>query len=180
MKKIPFIIILFLSIATQAQVKQAVLQASGLTCSMCSNAINKSLQSLDFVKKVEANIKNSSFEITFNPDRPVDFDRLKKKVEDAGFFVAALTATINFTNVALENDSHVQVDGTTFHFLNTKDQLLNGERTIRLLDKGFVSAKEYKANSKFTLMACYKTGLAGACCSKEGPEAGTRIFHATI
>jgi len=62
------------------------MQASGLTCSMCSNAINKSVKSIDFVEKVMANIQTSTFEITFKPGSTIDFDLLKKKVEDAGFF----------------------------------------------------------------------------------------------
>lgn len=60
MKKIMVMVIscLFLLIATNAQLKNATCSASGLTCSMCSNAINKALLSLDFVDKVTANIKN--------------------------------------------------------------------------------------------------------------------------
>ncbi|MEO5892175.1 MAG: heavy-metal-associated domain-containing protein [Ferruginibacter sp.] len=180
MKKLTIIIAFLFSLAANAQVKKVTLQASGLTCSMCSNAIYKSLQSIDFVQKVAANIKNSTFDISFKPGAKVDFDRLKKKVEDAGFFVAGLTAVINFENIPIVNDSHVIIDGNTFHFLNTKDQVLTGDKTVRILDKGFVSAKEYKKNSRFTLMECYKTGVAGSCCSKDGHAEGTRIFHVSI
>ena len=58
MKKTFAIIAILLSSVIQAQqVTKVSIQASGLTCSMCSNAINKSLRSLDFVDKVDANIK---------------------------------------------------------------------------------------------------------------------------
>ena len=92
-----------------AQITKVSLQASGLTCSMCSNAINKSLKSIDFVDRVEANIKNSTFDISFKPGAGADLDKLKKKVEDAGFLVAKMDVTINFDNVVIENDSHVIV-----------------------------------------------------------------------
>lgn len=180
MKKLLIIMISLLSVSTQAQITKVSLQASGLTCSMCSNAINKSLKSLDFVDKVEANVKNSTFDISFKPGSKIDFDKLKKKVEDAGFFVARFTASMHFNEVVLQNDNHVTVDGNVFHFLNVKDQVLDGDRTIVLLDKGFVPAKEYKKNNRFTLMECYKTGVAGSCCSKAGLPEGTRIFHVTI
>jgi copper chaperone CopZ len=181
MKTLSIIIAIFLfSQGAKSQVTRASLQASGLTCSMCSNAINKSLKTLPFVEKVAANIQTSSFEISFKPGTKVDFDKLKKKVEDAGFFVAAFTATINFENTKVVNDGHVIVAGTTFHFLDSKDQVLNGEKTVRILDKGFVSAKEYKKNNRLTLMECYKTGIAGACCAAHGQTAGTRIFHVSI
>jgi len=170
MKKIIFIAMVFWAATATAQVTRVTIQASGLTCSMCSNAINKALKTLDFVDRVMANIKNSSFDISFKPGAAVDFDKLKMKVEDAGFFVASFTATVKFDNVSVQNDSHAAVGANTFHFLNVKDQQLNGEKTIRLLDKGFVSAKEYKKNSGLTKMACYKTG----------EENGKRIFHVTI
>jgi copper chaperone CopZ len=180
MKNILLIIAVLFSVTVHAQVSKISLQASGLTCSMCSNAISKSLKSLDFVEKVDANIKNSSFDITIKPGSIVDFDRVKKKVEDAGFFVARLVATINFDNVKISNDEHINVGTTTFHFLNTKDEVLNGDKEIRLLDKGYVSSKEYKKNGNFTKMECYKTGVAGSCCAKDNLPAGKRIFHVTI
>ena len=170
MKKIVVIILVLAALTSKAQVNHVTIQASGLTCSMCSNAINKAIKSLDFVEKVDANIKNSSFDISFKPNAAVDFDKLKKEVEDAGFFVASFTATIHFDNVTVINDSDVSVGPTTFHFLNVKGQTLTGNKMIRILDKGFVSAKEYKKNSSFTKMECYKTG----------EENGKRIFHVTI
>ena len=146
------------------------LQASGLTCSLCSNAINKALKTLDFVDKVEPNIKNSTFDISFKPGRQVDLDELKKKVEGAGFSVARFTATVNFDHVTVANDEQLVVDGTAFHFLNVNYQVINGDKALRVLDKGFVTAKEYKKNSVYTKMECYKTGVMG----------GKRIFHVTI
>jgi copper chaperone CopZ len=180
MKNLFVSIAILFSVAASAQVTSVSLQASGLTCSMCSNAINKSLKTIDFVDKVEANIKNSTFDISIKPGAKVDFDKLKKKVEDAGFFVARLDATMNFDNVSVVNDEHVTIDGNTFHFLASKEQTLNGSKTVRLLDKGFVPAKEYKKNARYTTMECYKTGLAGGCCAKEGLTAGSRIFHVSI
>ena len=180
MKKLFTLGMFLFSIAAFAQVTSLSLQASGLTCSMCSNAINKSLQSLSFVEQVTANISNSTFDILLKPGSQVDFDQLKKKVEDAGFFLANLSAKFDFKNVVIKNDSHTVINGMTFHFLHSTDQILNGSRTIRLLDKGFVTAKEYKKNGQFTLMECYKTGKAGTCCAKDGLVIGTRVFHVTM
>jgi copper chaperone CopZ len=180
MRNILLIMSVLFSFSVQAQVSKVDLQASGLTCSMCSNAINKALKTLDFVDKVNANIENSTFEVTIKPGAVADFDKIKNKVEDAGFAVANLVATINFDNVAVKNDQHVNVGATTFHFLNTNNQTLNGEKKIRFLDKGYVSSREYKKNGSYTKMACYKTGVAGACCAKADLPEGKRIFHVTI
>lgn len=180
MKKIFFIALLACASVSDAQVKKVSLQASGLTCSMCSNAINKAIRAIDFVDKVDANIKTSTFEISFKEGTVVDFDRLKKAVEDAGFFVAKFSALVHFNNAKALNDNHLAADNRVFHFIGIKDQSLNGDVNIRFLDKGFVSSKEFKKNNALTKMECYKTGTASPCCEKDGLKAGTRIFHVTI
>jgi copper chaperone CopZ len=170
MKKLLLIITVFFAVSVKAQVKNITIQASGLTCSMCSNAIFKALKTLDFVEKVDANIKTSSFDISFRPGAEVNFDKLKAKVEDAGFFVANFTVTYHFDGLAIANDKHITVGKNVFHFLSVKDEVLSGDKKIRVLDKGYVSAKEFKKNSSLTKMACYKTG----------EEDSKRIFHVTI
>ena len=65
MKSIFLFIAIAFSVATNAQITKVSLQASGLTCSMCSNSINKALKTLDFVERVDADIKTYTFEILF-------------------------------------------------------------------------------------------------------------------
>jgi len=181
LKKISLIFIFFISsVAVNAQFKTASLQASGLTCAMCAKAINNSLQKLSFVESVKADIKNSAFHIVFRAGKKMDIDRLKKAVEDAGFSVARLKLTGNFDNIAVKNDEHVQFHGDTFHFLNVKDQTLNGEKEIILVDKNFLTAKEFKKYSAKTEMKCVETGKAAACCVKNGIAVNQRIYHVTI
>lgn len=168
------------SLLATAQVDQVILQASGLTCSMCSNAINKALKTIPYVDKVTANIKTSSFNITFKPGAAVRFDDLKKKVEEAGFFVAKLTANINFTGTAIAGDTHVTVNGMMLHFVHVKDQTISGGKTVQVIDKGYVSAKDFRKNEAYTNMECYKTGVAGTCCKKAGVASSDRIYHVTI
>lgn len=145
MKTIFLFIAITLSVATKAQVTKISLQASGLTCSMCSNAINKALKTLDFVDKVEADIKTYTFEISFKSNSNIDFDQVKMKVEKAGFSVSSFIATIHFNNVQVKDGSPVTVGDKTFVFVNVKDQSLNGSKQVKVLDKGFVSSKEYKS-----------------------------------
>jgi hypothetical protein len=57
---------------------------------------------------------------------------------------------------------------------------LNGEKTITMVDKDFVTAKEFRKYSAATKMKCILTGKAASCCEKEGLPAGTRIYHVTI
>ncbi|MBP6432773.1 MAG: heavy-metal-associated domain-containing protein [Ferruginibacter sp.] len=180
MKKILLIAFVFVTTSISAQINKVTLQASGLTCSMCSNSINKSLKTLDFVENVEANIKTSSFILTIKQNSNANLDAIKAKVEDAGFFVAKMTASVSFNNTTVKNDEHIKIGNEVYHFLNITAQQLNGEQQIKILDKGFVTAKEYKRNNKLTTMNCYTTGKAASCCAKEGITEGQRIYHVTL
>jgi copper chaperone CopZ len=181
MKKIiMFSGLLLMVFFAQAQFTKAMLQASGLTCSMCNNAINKALKALPFVSAVKPDIKNAAFDITFKDGATADIDALKAAVEDAGFSVAKLKMTGNFNRVSIHNDEHVVINGRTFHFLSVTDQALNGEKTLMIVDKDFLTVKEFRRFSKSTQMSCVQTGKAAGCCKKEGIAENTRIYHVTI
>ena len=170
MKQLLIFSAIFFSLTAGAQVRKVNLQASGLTCSMCSNAIHKALRSLDFVEKVDANIKNSSFDISFKSDSNIDLDKLRAKVEDAGFAVASFLVTVNFNSIRMLDDNCMFFGSTAFRFINADGKLLSGEKTIRVLDKGFLPAKEFKKNGNLTNGDCYK---------RIG-EKDARIYHVTI
>jgi copper chaperone CopZ len=174
------IAIMVFAMSSQAQFSRATLQATGLTCAMCSNAINKALQAVPFIETVRSDIKNSAFSIVFKTGSEVDIDAIKKAVEDAGFSVGSLKLTGQFKDVKVANDQHVKIGNANFHFLDVKDQMLNGESTITIVDKDFVTAKQFKKFSAATKMACVKTGKAGNCCTKDGMSAESRIYHVTI
>lgn len=181
MKKLLIVVVIaLLGTTVNAQFTKATLQATGLTCAMCNNAINKALQKVDFVESVKSDIKNSAFNIVFRSGAAVNIDALKEAVEDAGFSVGSLKLTGTFTDMKIAADQHIKVGEATFHFLEVTEQTLNGEQTITVVDKNFVSAKQFKKISATTKMACVQTGKAGDCCSKEGIDAGTRVYHVTI
>ena len=170
MKNVLLLISLVVGLTTSAQFKSATLQASGLTCAMCSNAINKSLKTLSFIESVESDIKTSSFIINFKEGVDINFDQLRKKVEDAGFSVAKLQIVTEFKNATVQNDQPLTVDGKVLHFLNVKNQQLNGEKIITIVDKNFLSAKEYKKYAGLTKAESFKTGQSN----------GVRVYHVTI
>lgn len=170
--------LLLLSIISFAQYRNVALQAAGLTCSMCSNAINKALKPLPFIENIDTDLKNNLFMITIKPGTTPDFDLLKKKVEGAGFSVGRMTVEVNFNNLVISNDTHANIGGKNLHFLKVKDQTLNGWQKIQLVDKPFLVASQYKKLESATKMPCYISGVAGNCCPDI--KAGERIFHVTI
>lgn len=145
MKTIYLLIALTISMAGNAQIEKVSLQASGLTCSMCSNSINKALKTLDFVEKVDANVKNYTFEIYFKDKNAVDFNRIRKKVEGAGFSVSQFVVLVHF-NEALHHVTQVVVGKNTL-ILEKPIDGLQGLQKLKLLDRGFVSPQESKKTS---------------------------------
>src|SRR6187431_2231019 len=163
-----------------SQFSKVSLQASGLTCAMCSKAVKVALEKVPFVKEVKVNIKSQEYTILFKENNNADFDALKKAVEDAGFSVASLKVSGNFSDISVQKDKHLELDGKNFHFISSSDKVLNGEQTFTIVDKDFLSAKEYKKYSTATKMECIKTGKTGNCCVKDGMHSEERIYHVII
>lgn len=169
MKKILFLLFISFGLLANAQFKKANLRASGLTCAMCSKAVYKSLSSIAFVEKINVDIQKSTYEIVFKTGMGVDFDALSRAVVDAGFSVAQLQVTSVFNGIKAKKGAQVEVDGKMIQFINGNDQLLNGEKTFSIVDKNFVSAKEFK---KYSASAgkTYESGFAE----------GKRVYHAIL
>jgi copper chaperone CopZ len=183
MKKI-FLLLLIIAPALMghAQFEKAELQASGLTCSMCSNAIQKALKTLPFVDNIQTDLNKNLFTIGFKKNVAVDFDQIKNKVEGAGFSVANFWITTDVHNLEINNDTHALLGGMNFHFMHVKQETLDGKYRLQLIDKNFVLSKDYKKFSSYTVMPCYQTGKMQSCCtSKNGSLSGNgRIYHVTI
>lgn len=173
-------IVALLGLPSQAQFTKATLQASGLTCSMCSRAVKTALEEVPFVDKVDVDLKKQDYILSFKPDQTVDFDALSNAVEDAGFSVAGLTVTADLTGVAVAKDAHLKIGDQYFHFLNAPAGSLNGSMSFTLVDKHFVLAKAFKKWSASSKMECVQTGKAATCCTSDGVAGGTRIYHAVI
>lgn len=180
MKKLFALLLMVWAFAAQAQFSKASLQASGLTCSMCSKAVKSALEKVSFVEKVQVDIKNQQYNLTFKQAETIDFDALGKAVEDAGFSVASLQVTAAVNNLQVKKDDHVQIGGKTFHFLSANGQPLNGDVTFSIVDKSFVSEKDFKKYASMTKMACVQTGQMANCCTTVSAPEKSRIFHVII
>ena len=141
-------IMLVSSLMSNAQIKEAKLQASGLTCSMCSNSIHKALEKLSFVQNVDSDVETSVFTIQFKKDKKADIKAVQKAVKKAGFSVSDFVMTIKFNNVAVKNNSKFVIAKDQFYVVNTTARTLDGLVELRLLDKDFMTKKAYKKIKK--------------------------------
>ena len=170
----------FFGLHASAQVTKVSLQASGLTCSMCSKAVKTALEDVSFVEKVQVDIKNQQYNLAFKKDAAIDFDALNKAVQDAGFSVAALKVNALVSNTKLEKDEHLKIGEHYFHFLNAANQTVEGSISFLIVDKGFVTSKEFKKYAAMTKMSCVQTGRMAKCCSSDDAPEASRIYHVVI
>ncbi|UEG53237.1 heavy-metal-associated domain-containing protein [Mucilaginibacter daejeonensis] len=150
-----FLFLLAVSIgAAKAQFVKAELQVSGLTCSMCSKATEKSLSSLPFIAAVKPDLNRNLFTITFKSNTPVDLEQMSKKVQGAGFSINQLTTTVDLGKLKLNNNTF-NYAGDTFHILNGNTKSLDGQVNLTVVNKGFAPAATVK---KYSDAANSKTG----------------------
>ncbi len=146
-----FIIIILSSlfaIQANAQISKAELVATGLTCSMCSNAINKQFKAMPEVESVTTDLNKNTFTINLKKGNSLSPKSFKDKVEKAGFFVGSLVLTLPFDNFKAGDNVAYKSKETAYIFVDTKSQTLKGEVKVQVLDKGFVTQKEYKKLEK--------------------------------
>lgn len=130
-------LVLITSMKSFAQISKAEIIATGLTCSMCSNAINKQLKTLPEVVTVETDLNTNTFTVTLKDGNDLSPKVFKEKVEKAGFFIGSLVVTSKPETI------------TKSTYILVNDKLSNAsEIQFKILDKGFVTEKEFKKLSK--------------------------------
>jgi len=149
-------LVLMTSIQSYSQISKAEIMATGLTCSMCSNAINKQLKATVGVDSVSTDLNTNTFTIYFKKEREIKPRVLKESVEKAGFFIGSLVLTMPTERLKSEGKKTISVNGSTYVLLNEEPENSNGETKVRVFDKGYVTQKEYKKMLKiFSKIASY-------------------------
>ncbi|MEC5165532.1 copper chaperone CopZ [Flavobacterium sp. PL11] len=131
------VLMVLFSTVSNAQISKAEIIATGLTCSMCSNAINKQLKSMPEVNNVEIDLNSNTFTVSLADNNSLSPSIFKEKVEKAGFFIGSLIVTVDAET--LKKNSFIVLDGKESN---------NKEVQIQVLDKGYVTDKEFKKLSK--------------------------------
>ncbi len=155
-----FILILIIGISKQvtAQIVKAEVLATGLTCSMCSNAINKQFKKLVEVDSVSTDLNTNTFIVYFKKGNAIAPKVLKESVEKAGFFVGSMVLTMSFDALITGENTILEKENYTLIFVDAKTQTLQGETKVKILDKGYVLQKEFKKQQKaFTKYTTYDT-----------------------
>jgi copper chaperone CopZ len=144
MKNIFLVICCLWALTSQAQVQKVNLQASGLTCAMCSKAIYKAVSALSFVDTVIVDIEASTYELRFKKEATPRFDQIAKAVVDAGFSVAKLSADIKFDKQAVDKNGETELDGIRYKIVASAPGILQGTKKIQFVGKPYMLPKDFK------------------------------------
>lgn len=147
------VFLLLLSTEVSAQFKSSSMRIDGLTCSMCSNSVEKLIRNLSFVKNVTMNLNLNVADIDFKEGEKVDISKLAKAVKDAGYSVGYLDAVFDFKQQSVSNGYVLMFEGNGYRFVGIDDQVLNGPVKIRFLGKEFQEKKNYLTT--FPLYSAY-------------------------
>jgi copper chaperone CopZ len=139
MKRLSLILLgamLLLSVKANSQVKEAVIGVDGFTCSLCAKGVEGQLKGLDFVKSVKADLKETTFTLTFYSDKNIKLSELRDAITDGGFSLRDITITADGT---LSGDAASGFSLSTGNSPNLNLKNSNGEFTKG--DKVKVSGK---------------------------------------
>ncbi len=130
-----------------AQISKAEIVATGLTCSMCSNAINKQLKSMPEVESVSTDLNTNTFTVQLKTNNTLTPKALKNSIEKTGFFIGSLVLTVDLGAVNGQENEKVQNQSGTYVFVE-KAKKSSGPMQVQLLNEGFVTKKEFKKSAK--------------------------------
>ncbi|MGZ9676787.1 heavy-metal-associated domain-containing protein [Flavobacterium sp. GNP001] len=140
-----------------AQISKAEIIATGLTCSMCSNAINKQLKSMPEVESVSTDLNTNTFTVQLKANNTLTPKALKNSIEKTGFFIGSLVLTVDLGAVNTQENEKVQSKSGTYVFVE-KGKKATGPIQMQVLNEGFVTKKEFKKSAK--MLAKYADVLA--------------------
>ena len=130
-----------------AQISKAEIVATGLTCSMCSNAINKQLKSMPEVESVSTDLNTNTFTVQLKTNNTLTPKALKNSIEKTGFFIGSLVLTVDLGAVNGQENEKIQNQSGTYVFVE-KAKKSSGPMQMQLLNEGFVTKKEFKKSAK--------------------------------
>jgi len=139
-----FLLMIFISLACTGQITSAELKADGLVCSLCSKSIEKSLNNLTFIVKLDVDLQNTTYILTFKEGIKLDLEEISKSVEKAGFSVGYLNVVYkNNANTIVTNGCIID-DYFAFQLVEGKSVPSKTILHLKIIGEGFLSKQDYK------------------------------------
>ncbi|HRE39851.1 MAG TPA: heavy metal-associated domain-containing protein [Ignavibacteria bacterium] len=93
MKLLILLALILSSSVASAQLSKAIVGVDGFTCSLCAKGVEGQLKNLDFVKTVKANLKATTFDLTFKTKSSIVVSEIASAISDGGFTLRDIKIT---------------------------------------------------------------------------------------
>ncbi|MEM7372711.1 MAG: heavy-metal-associated domain-containing protein [Bacteroidota bacterium] len=127
-----------------AQLQSVEVGIDGLTCSLCARGVEKSIQKLSFIEEVKMDLAGTKMNVRFLDREKVDVHLIAKSVEDAGFSVRYLTATLLGKELLPLASKGFLYENDLYHMIGPDQLLPPGSFSVRFIGKAYQSKKEFK------------------------------------
>lgn len=143
------IVLAAFSSLSAGQFLSAVATIDGLTCSMCSRSVEKSIQQLDFIESVEMDLNTNQATVVFKDDLPIKLESISKKIEDAGFSLREFQVWVQLPQMSLENYAVHRIGNYALQFVNVEKKEVEGKMLLKLVGNEFMCRKKWKEWKKY-------------------------------
>lgn len=133
---------LFLSLALHGQVQTITTGINGLTCSMCSRTVEKSILNLLWVEKVEMSLENTESKIFPRKNTTISMKEIARSVKDAGFSVRFVKMEMDVADLRLQENNTFYSSGQEFRLTGNNKIPEKGTVIFRLIDPLFTTPKD--------------------------------------
>ncbi len=115
---------------------------NGLTCSLCTRSVDRSISRLEFVDSVNMSLENTEGRIYVKDVEVIDLKRITKAITDAGFSVRFVRLQFDLRDTRIDKNGVFNFKGQQYQWLQFKGNELPNNVTLILIDEGFLPRKE--------------------------------------
>jgi len=139
---IVFLILIFGAFSSKGEMISIKIGINGLTCSMCSRTVEKSLLQLPFIDRVEMNIATTEARILVKENFVISIKDIARSVKDAGFSVRSIRMEMDFKDLRLSEDGTFNSHGLQFKWLGKISSATPGYINLLVIDPPYLPSKE--------------------------------------
>lgn len=134
--------LLFITSIAHSAIRSVKVGINGLTCSMCSRTVEKSMLQLPFVDKVEMSLEATEAKILLKPEASVSMKEIARSVKDAGFSVRFVSVEFDFSDIRVGEDGSFFCQGQSYSWVGKRMLPAGKSVSLRIIDPGFVPPNE--------------------------------------
>lgn len=130
------------STATKAGIQWIEVGVNGLTCSLCTRSVEKSIRTLEFVDSVAMNLETTEGRVFLRPNVPFNLAQIAKAVVKAGFSVQYVKVRFALNDITIDPTGMFTHKEQTFQWIDYSPPSGKKHTTLKIVNEGFLPKKE--------------------------------------